>query len=154
MHLPSIYIAGLYEASHFVRLVTHYMAQMSQMIHPRVFCVYVYLEPGRVNLLTVDTMSSANSLGWSWQPSSANNCHGTEYEIQYSLINKDQCQMVDEQDAEWRTLRRTTDTFITIESLLPHTTYKVSVRAFNDAGLGATSFDLQTTMQTGTSFSN
>ena len=119
-------------------------------------CVYITLliEPGPVNMLTVSQTLSASELRLSWTQSSENNCRETGYEIQYSLINKDQCQMVREGNEEWLTLSRTTATSITIQGLLPHSTYSVSVRAFNDAGLGEASLGIQTTTHSGKSFRN
>ena len=117
-------------------------------------CVTLPIEPGPINMLTVSPNSSATSLELSWQQSSENNCRETEYEIQYRLINKDQCQMVDEQEAEWLPLPRTTETSIIIQGLLSHTAYNLSVRAVNQAGPGEASFAMQTTNQSGKNYRN
>ena len=57
--------------------------------------------------------------------------------------------MVYEQDVEWLPLPRTPARSITIQDLLPHSTYNVSVRAVNDAGPGEASFTMQTTLELG-----
>ncbi|XP_072041265.1 receptor-type tyrosine-protein phosphatase delta-like [Amphiura filiformis] len=98
------------------------------------------INPGQVSSLKAQGKSSSNELRVSWQLASDNNCV-TGYTIQFQLLLKDQCEMVVENPQVWRPFSyRGSGWEAIIETLLPHSTYEVSVSATNGNTDGRTAF--------------
>ena len=103
------------------------------------------IDPGPVNSLMAISPSPSSFL-ITWDQSSANNCPEDGYYCRYTLVNRDQCEPVDE---DWTDSPATSDLRTGLSGLQPYSTYNVSVSAYNSAGEGVETYIIRTTNITG-----
>ncbi|XP_072016302.1 receptor-type tyrosine-protein phosphatase T-like [Amphiura filiformis] len=95
-----------------------------------------FARPGSVQAPAASPTSSPNELFIEWEQQILNACPTDSYEIEYELINEDQCNEIanpirmDDDDS--------TETSTTITNLSAYSTYNVFITAINEAGPGQT----------------
>ncbi|XP_072042768.1 contactin-1-like [Amphiura filiformis] len=94
------------------------------------------IAPGQLTDFAVASVSSSE-IRMTWQPTSySNDCRDTGYSVQYTLVNRDQCQVVEDSPKDASYSDSGTSLSSTLSGLLPYSTYSISVTAVNDAGPG------------------
>lgn len=97
--------------------------------------------------LSITQGALPTELSASWVKQTRTPCPVDNYIIEYQLLNQDQCQQDGLPD---RTTYGTVDnTEVTLEQLIPYSTYRVYVIAVNGAGKGNETSEIQMTSEIG-----
>ena len=95
----------------------------------------------------VSNKTTSTSWTLSWKEQAESSCETDYYIVEYTIINKDQCQEV--YPPTWKEYGNITDTKVTILGLDPYSTYEALVYASNSYGAGKSSSISDQTTESG-----